>query len=57
MPKPVDKDLPETEVRPDPSVEKLSRRAATPEYKLGTIAEAGQCRHDGIGALLRRENL
>ena len=57
MPKPVDVDLPETEVIPDPLVEKRTRRAFTTEYKLRIIAEADRCRHGEIGALLRRENL
>jgi transposase-like protein len=57
MPKPVDSELPEAEVRPDPLVEKRTRRAFTPEYKLRIIAEADRCQHGGIGALLRRENL
>ena len=57
MPKPVDRELPETEVTPDPLVEKRARRAFTPEYKLRIIAEADRCEHGEIGALLRRENL
>jgi transposase len=57
MPKPVDRDLPKTEVTPDPLVEKRTRRAFSTEYKLRIIAEADQCRHGEIGALLRRENL
>jgi hypothetical protein len=57
MPKPVDLPLPKTEVTPDPEVEKRTRRTFSAEYKLRIIAEAAQCRHGELGALLRRENL
>ena len=57
MPKPVELNLPTREVTPDPQVEKRTRRSFSAEYKLRIIAEAGQCRHGELGALLRRENL
>ena len=57
MPKPVDLDLPKTEVAPDPKVEKRTRRSFSTAYKLRIIAEADQCQHGELGALLRRENL
>ena len=57
MPKPVELNLPRREVTPDPQVEKRTRRSFSAEYRLRIIAEAGQCRHGELGALLRRENL
>ena len=57
MPKPVELNLPRREVTPDPQVEKRTRRSFSAEYKLRIIAEAEQCRHGELGALLRRENL
>ena len=57
MPKPVELNLPTREVTPDPQVEKRTRRSFSAEYKLRIIAEADQCRHGELGALLRRENL
>ena len=57
MPKPVELNLPTREVMPDPQVEKRTRRSFSAEYKLRIIAEADQCRHGELGALLRRENL
>lgn len=57
MPKPVVQSLLETQVRPDPMLEKRTRRRFSTEYKLRIIAEADQCRHGELGALLRRENL
>jgi len=57
MPKPVEGDLSNTEITPDPQVEKRTRRVFSTEYKLRVIAAADQCRHGELGALLRRENL
>jgi len=57
MPKPVDVDLSKTEITPDPLAEKRTRRVFSTAYKLRIIAEADECRHGGLGALLRRENL
>lgn len=49
--------LPKTQVNPEPSLEKRSRRQFTPEYKLRIIAEANACKHGELGAMLRREKL
>jgi transposase-like protein len=56
MPKPTS-DLSSTQVKPDPTLEKRTRRRFTTAYKLRIIAEADQCRHGELGALLRREGL
>jgi transposase-like protein len=43
---------------PNPEVQpKTERRRLTAEYKRGIIAEADQCQHGELGALLRREGL
>jgi transposase len=57
MPKPAVHALPDTQVVPDPMLEKRTRRQFSTEYKLRIIAQADQCRHGELGALLRRENL
>lgn len=57
MPKPVPTDLPDTNVTPDPKLEKRSRRLFTPDYKLKIIAQADACAHGELGPLLRREGL
>ncbi len=57
MPKPVVSSMPDTQVVPDPLLEKRSRRQFSTEYKLRIIAQADQCRRGELGALLRRENL
>ena len=49
--------LPDTQVKPDPSLEKRGRRKFTADYKLRIITEADACKHGEIGALLRREKL
>jgi transposase-like protein len=46
-----------TQVVPDPTLEKRTRRRFTPEYKLRIIAEADACQHGELGIILRRENL
>jgi transposase len=56
MPKSIS-DLPDTQVTPEPALEKRTRRQLTPEYKLRIIAEADACRRGELGALLRREKL
>ena len=48
---------PDTQVTPEPALEKRTRRQLTPEYKLRIIAEADACKHGELGALLRREKL
>ena len=40
MPKPVNTELPESQVTPDPALEKRGRRDFTPEYKVRIVAEA-----------------
>ena len=57
MPKPDDSVLPQTQVTPDPVLEKRSHRRFTTEYKLRIIAEVDQCQHGELGASFRRERL
>ena len=49
--------MPESQVTPDPRLEKRTRRTFKPEYKLRIIQEADACKHGELGALLRREKL
>ena len=56
MPKSISERL-DTQVTPEPVLEKRTRRQLTPEYKLCIIAEADACKHGELGALLRREKL
>ena len=56
MPKSIS-ERPETQVTPEPALEKRTRRQLTPEYKLRIIAEADGCKYGELGALLRREKL
>jgi len=49
--------LPDTQVTPDPTLEKRTRRQFTPEYKLRIIAQADACEHGELNGLLRRERL
>jgi len=49
--------IPDTQVTPDPKLEKRTRRIFKPEYKLRIVQEADACKHGEIGALLRREKL
>ena len=56
MPKPVS-ERPDTQIKPDPKLEKRSRRQFTAEYKLKILAQADACKHGELGALLRREKL
>ena len=44
-----------TQVTPDPALEKRTRRQFKPEYKLRIMAEADARKHGELGALLRRE--
>ena len=55
MPKP-DTAQPQ-EVRPDPKLEKRTRRTFTVDYKLSILQQAAACKHGELGALLRREKL
>ena len=57
MPKPVNPQLPESQVTPDPILEKRSRRVFTSEYKIRIVAEADSCVHGELTQLLRREKL
>lgn len=44
--------------KPNPEVQpKRKRRGFTAEYKRQVVAEAAQCQHGELGALLRREGL
>ncbi len=50
-------ELPDNQVKPNPLLEKRTRRKFTADYKLRIITEADACKHGELGALLRRENL
>jgi len=56
MPKSIS-EWPDTQVTPEPALEKRTRRQFKVEYKLRIIAEADACKHGERGALLRREKL
>ena len=56
MPKSVSKHL-NTQVTPDPTLEKRTRRRFSVEYKLRIITEADSCKYGELGGLLRREKL
>ena len=56
MPKPRP-EHPETQVLPDPALEKRSRRRFSTEYKLRVIASADACKYGDLGELLRSEGL
>lgn len=47
----------DTQVKPDPKLEKRGRRTFAAEYKLRIIQEANACKHGELGGLLRREKL
>lgn len=53
MPKPSS----DTQVTPDPKLEKRRRRIFTRDYKLRIVQEADACKHGELNALLRREKL
>ncbi|OED45093.1 hypothetical protein AB833_00200, partial [Chromatiales bacterium (ex Bugula neritina AB1)] len=57
MPKSFKKELPESQVTPDPALEKRRRRDFTTEYKIRIVAEADACKHGQLTQLLRREKL
>ncbi len=48
---------PDTQVTPEPALEKRTRRQFKTEYKLRIIAEADACKRGELGVLLRREKL
>lgn len=50
-------ELPNSQVKPKPELEKRTRRRFTTEYKVSIIAKADACQHGELGALLRQENL
>lgn len=56
MPKPAS-ELPNTQVTPNPALEKRKRRKFTADYKLRIITEADACKHGELGGILRREKL
>jgi transposase len=56
MPKPPSQ-TPNTQVTPEPALEKRTRRTYKAEYKMKIIAQADACKHGELGALLRREKL
>lgn len=49
--------LPESQVTPDPKLEKRTRRRFSTEYKLRILAQADACAHGELGELLRKEKL
>lgn len=55
MPKP--ETLSNQEIKPDPTLEKRTRRIFTADYKLSILQQADACQHGELGALLRREKL
>jgi len=57
MPKPVNDELPASQVKADPKLEKRVRRNHPLEYKLKILAEADGCKHGELGQMLRREGL
>lgn len=56
MPKPAPEQR-DTEVVPEPTLEKRSRRRFSTEYKLRVIARADACQYGELGELLRSEGL
>ena len=48
---------PDSQVAPNPKLEKRTRRTFSAEYKLRIVQEANACKHGELGALLRREKL
>ena len=56
MPKSVSNRI-NTQVTPEPALEKRTRRKFNVEYKLRILAEANACKHGELGGLLRREKL
>jgi len=56
MPKP-STEQPDSQVTPNPKLEKRTRRRFSTDYKLRIIAEADACQRGELGQLLRREKL
>lgn len=57
MPKPITQPDADNQVKPDPALEKRTRRTFNADYKLRIVQEANACQHGELGALLRREKL
>ena len=57
MPKPATDPLPNIQVKPEPALEKRTRRTFSAEYKLRIVQAANACQHGELGSLLRREKL
>lgn len=55
MPKPASQHP--TEIRPDPKLEKRTRRVFSADYKLSILQQADACQHGELGELLRCEKL
>jgi transposase-like protein len=49
--------VPDTQITPEPALEKRTRRKYSAEYKLRIIQEADACKHGELGGLLRREKI
>ena len=47
----------ETQITPDPALEKRTRRTFSAAYKLKIIQRADACQHGELGPLLRKEKL
>jgi len=56
MPKP-SKGKSKTEVKPEPALEKRTRRTFSAAYKLRILTEADACKYGELGVLLRKEKL
>ena len=50
-------DRPPTEITPDPSLEKRTRRTFSTDKKLRILTQADACKRGELGALLRREKI
>ena len=55
MPKP--DTIIDPKVKPNPALEKRTRRVFTTDYKLSILRQADDCQHGELGKLLRREKL
>ena len=53
MPK-LDNTIADTQVKPNPALEKRTRRDLSPQYKLAMLIRIDQCQYGEIGATLRR---
>ena len=55
MPKPAT--IIDPKVKPNPALEKRTRRVFSTDYKLSILQQADACQHGELGKLLRREKL